>query len=173
MKGKIWNGKIYIFDNVSHLKYEREYTKGKLNGKGKEYFDNGELKYEGEYNNNYYRNWKIRLVYFFPHNNKGYADSELKYGWLDKYTRRNGKGREYYNNELIFDGEYLKGVKLKGKGKEYFNNDKLKFEGEYNNGKIWNGRGYNYKGYEEYEIKNGKGKIKEYDKKWRLTYEGE
>ena len=34
---------------------------------------------------------------------------------------------------LIYEGEYLNGKK-NGKGKEYFNNDNLKFEGEYKNG---------------------------------------
>ena len=36
----------------------------------------------------------------------------------------------YYNEKLIFEGEYLNG-KRNGKGKEYYDNDKLIFEGEY------------------------------------------
>ena len=57
--------------------------------------------------------------------------------------KRNGKGKEYNdNNELIFEGEYLNG-KRNGKGKEYDYNGKLIFEGEYLNGKKWNGKGYN------------------------------
>ena len=46
----------------------------------------------------------------------------------------NGKGREYYNGKLIFEGEYLNG-KRNGKGKEYDYNRKINFEGEYLNGK--------------------------------------
>ena len=43
---------------------------------------------------------------------------------------------------MLFEGEYIQG-KRNGKGKEYYDNGKLKFEGEYLNGKNWNGKGYN------------------------------
>jgi len=42
-------GKKYYIDNK--LKFEGEYLNDKRNGKGKEYFDNGILKFEGEYLN--------------------------------------------------------------------------------------------------------------------------
>ena len=50
-------------------------------------------------------------------------------------------GKEYnnYNNNLIFEGEYLNGKRWNGKGKEFHKN-KLIFEGEYLNGKR-NGKG--------------------------------
>ena len=50
---------------------------------------------------------------------------------------------------------------MNGKIKEYYNNGELKFEGEYINKRIWNGKGYNNKGEKEYEIKNGYGYRKE------------
>ena len=54
-----------------------------------------------------------------------------------KYTmfEYNGMGKIFLlkNNELIFKGEYLKG-KRNGKGKEYYN-EKIIFEGIYLNGK--------------------------------------
>ena len=57
-------------------------------------------------------------------------------------------GKEYnsYNDDLIFEGEYLNG-KRNGKGKEYDNEGNLIFEGEYLNGKR-NGKEkkYNYDG---------------------------
>ena len=40
---------------------------------------------------------------------------------------------------MKFDGEYLKG-KINGKGKEYYDNI-LIFEGEYLNDERWNGKG--------------------------------
>ena len=54
-----------------------------------------------------------------------------------------GLGREYKikTNELIFEGEYLNG-KRNGNGKEYYDNEKIKFEGEYKNGLKWNGKEY-------------------------------
>ena len=34
--------------------------------------------------------------------------------------KKNGKGKEYnYRNELIFEGEYVDGIKWNRKGKEY------------------------------------------------------
>ena len=58
--------------------------------------------------------------------------------------KRNGKGKEYNNNngDLIFEGEYLNGTK------GYYDNNIL------------------------YEIKNGKGYIKEYEGE-NLIFEGE
>ena len=44
----------------------------------------------------------------------------------------------------------------------YYENGKIKFEGENLNNKIWNGKGYDYNGKCIYEIKDGKGYIKEY-----------
>ena len=38
--------------NISeNIIFEGEYSKGKRNGKGKEYYDNGNIKYIGEYLN--------------------------------------------------------------------------------------------------------------------------
>ena len=66
--------------------------------------------------------------------------------------KKNGKGKEYFYNELIFEGEYKNG-KRNGKGKEY-NYGRLKYEGNYLNGK-----------------RNGKGK--EYNNKEEIIFEGE
>ena len=57
---------------------------------------------------------------------------------------RNGKGKEYrvskdHGSELIFEGEYLNGQKWNGKGKEYDKFEHLLFDGEYLNGQKWNG----------------------------------
>ncbi len=52
----------------------------------------------------------------------------------------NGKRKEYYNNDkLKFEGEYANG-KRNGKGKEYNLKGKLEFEGEYLNGERWSGK---------------------------------
>ena len=88
--------------------------------------------------------------------------------------KRNGKGKEYdsYNDKLIFEGEYLNN-KRNGKGKEYYYSGGLKFEGEYKNGKKWNGKGYNMSKELIYLIKDGKGFIKEFNFKGLLIYEGD
>ena len=84
---------------------------------------------------------------------------------------RKGKGKEYEYGQLFFEGEYLNG-KRNGKGKEYYSNGNLLFKGEYLNGKEWEGEGYNENNNIVYELKGGKGFIKEY---WngKLIFEGE
>ena len=58
---------------------------------------------------------------------------------------RNGFGKEYYiNNKIKFEGEYQDG-KINGKGKEYDYFGRLIFEGEYVNNKRINGLVYKYK----------------------------
>ena len=61
------------------------------------------------------------------------------------------------------------------KGEEYYNNkeNNLQFKGEYNNGKRWNGKGYDINGEEVFEINNGKGKGKIFDYEGFLIFEGE
>ena len=46
---KKFNGKGKEYFDNGELKSECEYLNGLRNGKGKEYFDNGKLKFEGEY----------------------------------------------------------------------------------------------------------------------------
>ena len=126
-------GKEYYFND--NLIFEGEYLNGKRNGKGKEYNINDNLIFEGEYLNG----------------------------------KRNGKGKEYdctiyvvfaenlnqenkENNNLIFEGEYVNDIR-NGKGREYDSNGCIKFEGEYNNGKRWNGIEIEY--FDEKIINNG------------------
>ena len=54
----------------------------------------------------------------------------------------NGKGKKYYDNSLVFEGEILNGLK-NGKCKEY-SGEEIIFDGEYLNGKKWNGKGKVY-----------------------------
>ena len=64
-------------------------------------------------------------------NGKGYDENGII---IYELINGNGKVKEYNENKLIYEGEYLNG-KRNGKGKEYDLNDKLIFEGEYLNGK--------------------------------------
>ena len=75
--------------------------------------------------------------------------------------KRNGKGKEYdYVGKIKFEGEYSNG-KRNGKGKEFDYDGNIKYEGEYFNGKKWNGKGYDKYGNIIYELKDGKGFVKE------------
>ena len=145
------------------LLFEGENLNGERHGKGKEYFNNNKIKFEGEYL--YGKKWN-GIIYNYNNefsfeikNGKGegkeyYADGKLNYEGEYKYGERNGYGKEYNKERLIFEGEYLNGKRWKGKIKEY-DNDKnfIEFEGELVNG-----------------CRNGKGKAYSDN---RLIYEGE
>ena len=153
--------------NSNILIFKGEYLKGKRNGKGVEYFQNNKIKFEGEYLNG--KKNGIGKEY----NKKGlvyegeYLDGK-KHGKgkeYDKYKnliyegeyfkgKKHGKGKEY-NKNGIYEVEYLNGEKTSEKyiskikkqneiKKEYYKNEKLKFEGEYLNGRRWNGISYHY-----------------------------
>ena len=156
------NGKGKEYDEDERLKFEGEYLNGKRNGKGKEYDIYGdEIIFEGEYLNGKRWNGKI-------YDHDGHSTYELKNG--------NGYFKEYYEDEnylsLEFEGVYKNGEK-NGKGKEYYDyvNNKLRFDGEYLNGKKWNGKLFDEHGIIICEIKDGKGSLKEYNRNKVLIYE--
>ena len=137
------------------------------------YYFNGNLEFEGEYLNG--KKW----------NGKGYDNNHIIYqlkdgnGLIDtKYFKgeiKNGErnGKEYnLLGKLIYEGEYLNGKRWNGNEKEYDEYGKLIFEGEYLNGKRWNGKRYN-NNQVIYELKEGKGYIKEYYDNCNLMFEGE
>ena len=161
--GKPWTGKgykkneiIYELKNgkgfVKSKLYEGEYLNGEKNEKGKEYDDYGKLIFEGDYKNG--KKWT----------GKGYKNQIVVYelidgkGWVKNYSQdtliyegeylngeKNGIGKEYnYHNELEFEGEYLNGQK-NGKGKEFSNNLVI-FEGEYLYGEKIRGKEYDNNG---------------------------
>ena len=86
---------------------------------------------------------------------------------------KNGKGKEYQNDELMFDGEYLNGKKYNGNIKEYYYDGKLFFHGDLLKGRKWNGKLYEPNNNKFYEIENGKGFIKEFNYFGELEFEGE
>ena len=70
---------------------------------------------------------------------------------------------------MIFEGEYLNG-KRNGEGKEYDKDGRLIFEGEYLLNRKWNGKSYDNKGNILYELIDGNGKVREFNK---MYYEGD
>ena len=176
------NGKGREYDDRGNLLYEGEFKNGKRNGKGKA-FRCGYLLFEGEFldddlkcGKEYDRNGE-KIINEIKENGfrkviniKGNTIFEGEY----LNGKRNGKGKEHtyevvYN--FIFEGEYLNGKK-NGKGKLYLEyspifsegetGDKILItEGEYFNGKEWNIKHYDSKGNLLYELKNGKGLVKD------------
>ena len=186
------DGKGKEYDNYDELIYEGEYLNGKRHGIGKEYDYDGNLIFEGNYLNGK-RNGKGK-----EYNKKG----KLKFEGNYINGKRNGKGKEYNvdTGKLKFEGEYYEDLiisfisnnqkdnlaKFNKKEDKYLNESingkiklydidtgKLKFEGEYLNGKKWEGKIYYSFNNEVSEIKNGKGKIKIYGYKNTLIFEGE
>ena len=118
------NTKEYLKE-IKRIVYEGGYSKGKRNGKGKEFDHFGDLTFEGEYLNGK-RSGKGK-----EYNYKGKVLFEGEY----LNGKRNGRGKEY-NSEgiLLFDGEYLNNGRWNGKGKEYDLPDKFLYEGDYSIG---------------------------------------
>ena len=156
------NGKVKEYDNFNDkLIYEGEYSNKQKNGQGKEYYENGNIKFEGEYLNG--KKWNGKLYHYSRRNKENIQ--ELKEG--------KGYIKEFYSNDNIkYEGEYYNGQR-NGKGKEYNYDGFLAFEGEYLDNKKYNVIGYDSKKNIIYKIEKGKGFIKEYDDEKKLIYEGE
>ena len=125
-----------------------------------------------------------------------YNSNQIEYDGEYLNGEKNGKGKEYYYDELykgeflnglkhgkfkiydiffkelIFKGEYLYDKKH-GNGIEYFLGGNKMFEGYYLNGKKWNGTGYDKDEYIIYVIMNGNGNVSEYNIYGRLEFKGE
>ena len=87
--------------------------------------------------------------------------------------KRNGEGKEYFDNgQLKFEGKYLNG-KRNGNGKEYYENGKLKFEGVYLDNKKLNGYLYDLIDHCTYRLEKGEGSRKEFYENGNLEFEGE
>ena len=88
------------------LKYEGDYSEGKITGKGKEYIIIGYLKFDD------------------------------KQEFLKEEDRIMKNGKDYnFDKNCIFNGKYKNGKKWKGKRKEYNYVEELIYEGELENGK--------------------------------------
>ena len=132
---KEWNERYdgeYIDGKLSCKQYkndkiifEGKYLNGKRNGKGKEYKDD-KLIFEGEYNDGKKYNGKMMQY-----------DENGNLTFVGKYSNGLLNVKLYNKNgELIFEGEYgqfYDGLKRNGKGKEY-KDGKIIFEGKYKNG---------------------------------------
>ena len=112
-------GKEYYL-NKENIKIRNE--KIKMNKTSDiEFYENGNLRFEGEYKKD------IRW------SGKGY-DNEGKevFNIMDG----KGQGREYnYEGELLYEGDFLEGKRHNGKGVEYSDNGELLYKGDYLDGK--------------------------------------
>ena len=171
-------GKEYTF-SCDMESFDGEYLNGKRHGKGKEYIYFGILSFEGEYKNG--KKWNGKgydkegiIKYEIKNGNGQVEEFGEKTIYVGDYLNgdKNGIGKEFdrESGRLVFKGNYLNG-KRNGKGCEY-NNCSISFVGEYLNGKRWNGKGYDPQKNVVYELKEGKGYVKEYCND-KISFEGE
>ena len=174
--GKITEGKINGYgrkaDFDSNIDFEGNFIKGEKNGHGKE-LENVKLVYEGEFKddkrNGYGKEYDENNIIFegqfldgkrWEGIGKEIENKSIIFKGEYKNGKRNGEGKEYYcdSNSIKYSGNYLN-IKRSGKGIEYFENGKIKFIGDFMKGSYYNGKGYNIKREEIFEIK-----------KWRRKY---
>ena len=159
---------------------------GLPNGKGKIYYKNGNIHYEGDMING------KREGYGKENYDNGYYIGEFK------NNKRNGKGKYIWKNGVIYEGEYINGLSegygkdiykdgsyyigywqkdLKhGKGKQFYKDGTLKSDIDFVNGKFEGFGRYNFENGEYFighfhnGLKEGKGKF--YYKNGKIKYDG-
>ena len=126
-------------------------------GKGKLYYENGDIKYEGDFVKGKKQGFG---KYYFSDYNWYVMENNKKFYFMkgDYYFGQffndgmHGKGIIYLNNRIKYDGDFVNN-KFTGFGKYYFEN------GDY------------YVGQLKDDMQHGKGKI--YDKNGNIRFEGE
>ena len=114
------NGKGKEYYNNGKIKFEGEYFDGIINKKGKEYNKEGELIKEGEFKDD-----KLWIGKKYPTKND---KDEAEYLYGKKHRKVKEYTSKHFDSILNFEGEYLCGKKFKGK--EYYEG-KLTFDGEF------------------------------------------
>ena len=110
-------GKLYYPNNT--LKYEGDFVNGGFEGNGKHIFPNGNY-YIGQYKDS-------------MQNGKGilyYKNGKIKYEGDFKNNVPDGNGKYIWENGNYYIGPWIKGVKH-GKGKLYYENNNIRYDGEY------------------------------------------
>ena len=131
--------------------------------KGKSYYSDGILEFEGDYL--FDKEWNGKM---YDKNGNIMCELNNGKGYIKRYNDKGG---------LVFEGEYINGD-ISGKAKEYYDNGQLEFEGEYLK-RLRNGKGKEYdldgklifEGEYLKRLRSGKGK--EYDSNGKLIFEGE
>ena len=114
LKGQRHGSYIEYFAN-GHIKINTNYENGKLDGLHKEYYEKGELKYESNYENG-----KLDGLH-----KEYYEKGELKYESNYENGKLDGSYRTYYaNGELKYESNYSNGVQF-GETKSYYENGNI------------------------------------------------
>ena len=115
---------------------------------------------------------KERKRYFFL---TSFKLEKMEYIWKGGYNEeeeKNGNGEEYdFDDNIVFEGVYINGKRQKGI--EYYIIGTKKYVGDYKDGKRWNGVLYDRNMEHQYELKLGKGYIKEFHENGCISFEGD
>ena len=100
-----------------------------------------------------------------------YENNKIRFIGEYKNGKRNGKGKEFNEKGWpIFEGEYLNGNRWNGNGREFNQKKQVIFNGTYLQGKKWNGK-ICYSNDKKCTIKKGKGLFKDYFFNGKLKFE--
>ena len=155
----------YTYDNVRYIQYDGCFLNGQYNGEGIEYFYHSKnKKYEGKFKNGIYNGHGIQYkeeggeiykgIFKDGHLIKGTEKTEYYVGQIDNGVRE-GKGKQYINKKLRFDGLFKKGKFIEGI--VYDINNKKFFEGKISEDNRIEGKFYN-------EDNNFEGKFEDFCK---------
>ena len=172
IKNGIKYGKGKLYDETGHLIFEGDFVNNKKHGIGKIYNKTGDLIFEGEFIEGKKGNGNIYI-----YNDQCELIFEQKFLNGVKITKKYKSIKDYkidfaINNELCLMEDIHK-----DNGIEYEIVGEYKYEGEFKNGKKWNGK-FNKLNSEgrlciKGEYKKGKKFFKLFDKKDILMFEGE
>ena len=160
MKGQVsGKGKTFYDNEKNSIEYEGNYSKsGRRKGRGKLYYPNGKVKWDGIFDGGFKKGKKYletgdgyeEGVYDFGERDgycKIYYKGKLEEKGLWKRGRREGLHYIYHpNGNLRFKVRYINNYR-EGKGKEYWDNGKLKYDGVFYTGRYEGvGKKYNENG---------------------------
>ena len=164
LKDKITNNFVEFYENGDY--YVGQSLKGIKHGKGKIYYSDGNIKYEGEFVNGK-KEGRGKLIF---------VNGEYYIGQFSN-NKLNGKGKMYYNNSTIkYKGDFVNGKMERsgkyifedgdyyigqfsngmrnGKGILYYKNNNIRYEGDFVNNKMEGNGKYFYENGEYYIIKD-------------------
>jgi hypothetical protein len=186
-----YSGKVELYydEKLEKIEFKGRLKDGKRIGEGKEFFENGMLKYLGSYENGKYGGEGAlysedgQLIYkgnFTAglYNGIGellLSDGNTYKGDFDK-GKMTGKGQIFNGDVLVYEGSFLEGT-YNGEGTEYYPSGEVKYKGEFKGG-LYSGKGimYNEEGAKVFEgsfesgLFNGEGRY--YGKNNELVYAG-
>lgn len=149
MTGK---GKEYYNNEENSLRFEGNFVNGKKKGKGTSFYPNGNVEYSGTYDSGKFKGTK------YAANGHDWETGNFHWGMREGYFK-------IYRNSLLYDKGNWENNYREGLHSIYYPNGKLEFKGTFkHNDKTGEGKEYwengkvKYDGMFRYDYYNGKGK---------------